>query len=293
MNVLVLVLVNVLAASPTAEPDLSDLFEGYDACLIVRNVVDGTEFRWGGEECVRATIPCSTFKVPHTLIALETGAVRPDERFHWDGSPQPYPSWAGDHDLHSGMRNSVVWMFQRIARRVGAERMRAWLHLLAYGNRCVDPAVDRFWLSAGGLKITPANQVAYLARLMKHELPASKVNQIRTLARIPTVGDLHGKTGTGFEEGKVALGWFLGIHYDKGTYSDAEQDWQWRAYAYALRISGPGAAGRKAAQLAKKALAMEGVIPGGARFTFPPEPEDPTARAVDPDANPDLEIEER
>ena len=263
-------------------PDLSDLFAGYDACLIVRNVVDGTEYRWGGDECLRATVPCSTFKIPHTLIALETGAVRPDERFHWDGSPQPYPAWGRDHDLHGAVRESVVWIFQGIARRIGEERMRAWLHLLGYGNRCIDPAIDRFWLSSGGLKITPADQVEFMARLMTHTLPTSKGNQARTWDRVPTVGGLRGKTGTGLVEGKPALGWFVGMHYDAGTYSDEEQNWQWRAYAYALRIRGPGASGRKAAALAAPALERDGVVPGGARFTFPPEPPpEPTELYVD------------
>ena len=37
------------------------------------------------------------------------------------------PSWDRDHTVLSAMRPSVLWFFQRIAPRIGAERMHEWL----------------------------------------------------------------------------------------------------------------------------------------------------------------------
>ena len=81
-------------------------------------------------------IPASTFKIPNALIGLEVGSIGDEnEVFHWDGKPNPRPEWERDQTLATGMRYSVVWMFQEVARRTGKERMKDWLTKLDYGNR--------------------------------------------------------------------------------------------------------------------------------------------------------------
>src|SRR4051812_44838475 len=60
-------------------------------------------------------IPASTFKIPNALIGLEVGAIA-DERevFRWDRKSKVRAAWERDHTLASGMRESVVWMFQQV-----------------------------------------------------------------------------------------------------------------------------------------------------------------------------------
>ncbi|NRQ31913.1 class D beta-lactamase [Nonomuraea sp. NN258] len=122
-------------------------------------------------------VPASSFKVPHALIALETGVVKsPDEVIPWDGTPQPFPDWEKDMSMREAVRVSNAAAFQVIARRVGLKRERQWLHRLGYGNRQTGTAVDRFWLD-GPLKISAVQQTRFMQRLAALRLPATREHQ--------------------------------------------------------------------------------------------------------------------
>ena len=47
--------------------------------------------------CEKRFCPASTFKIPNSIIGLETGAIDPDEKFKWDGKQRAIPSWNQDH----------------------------------------------------------------------------------------------------------------------------------------------------------------------------------------------------
>ena len=99
-------------------------------------------------------LPASTFKIPNALIGLEVGSIEDaKEVFRWDGKPKVRAAWERDHTLASGMRDSVVWMFQEVARRTGRERMREWIDRLQYGNRDIRGGIDLFWLQ-GALRVS-------------------------------------------------------------------------------------------------------------------------------------------
>src|SRR5215510_9346372 len=68
-------------------------------------------------------LPASTFKVPNSLIALETGVVQDPDKdvFPWDGTTRSIEAWNKDHTLRSAIVASVVPVYQEIARRIGAE----------------------------------------------------------------------------------------------------------------------------------------------------------------------------
>lgn len=133
----------------------------------------------------RRLVPASSFKIPHALVALETGAVKsPDETIPWDGTPQPFPDWERDMSMREAVQISNAAAFQVIARRIGLRRERQWLHRLGYGNRQAGTAVDRFWLD-GPLEISAVEQTRFLRRLAERRLPASRENQrtVRDLIR--------------------------------------------------------------------------------------------------------------
>ncbi|WP_083983472.1 class D beta-lactamase [Actinomadura hibisca] len=122
-------------------------------------------------------VPASSFKVPHALVALETGAVKsPDEIIPWDGTPQPFPEWEHDMSMREAVSISNAAAFQVIARRIGLKREQQWLHRLGYGNQQTGKVVDRFWLD-GPLKISAVEQTRFLERLAAQRLPASRANQ--------------------------------------------------------------------------------------------------------------------
>ena len=46
------------------------------------------------------------------------------------------------------MKQSVVWYYQELARRVGPERMQKWVTAFRYGNEDISGGIDRFWLES-------------------------------------------------------------------------------------------------------------------------------------------------
>ncbi|HZC98530.1 MAG TPA: penicillin-binding transpeptidase domain-containing protein, partial [Bradyrhizobium sp.] len=84
-----------------------------------------------------AKLPASTFKIPNSLIALETGVVQDPDKdvFKWDGVTRSIEAWNKDHTLRSALAASAVPVYQEIARRIGAERMQKFVDLFGYGNR--------------------------------------------------------------------------------------------------------------------------------------------------------------
>lgn len=157
--------------------------------------------------------PASTFKIANALVGLEVGSIADEnEVFHWDGKAKPVAAWERDHTLDSGMRESVVWMFQEVARRTGKARMREWLERLEYGNRDMSGGIDLFWLQ-GGLRISAMEQVDFLHRLAEGRLPMTQRAQ-RLVRRVLVVEKgrthaLHAKTGT-VPGGREAVMWWVG-----------------------------------------------------------------------------------
>jgi beta-lactamase class D len=177
-------------------------------------------------------LPASTFKIANALIALECGTLRDQhEVFRWDGKPKMRRAWERDHTLDSGMRESVVWMFQQIARRTGKARMKAALHRLEYGNQDIRGGIDQFWLQ-GSLRISAMQQVEFLRRLREgrldvHARSSRLVRNALVTARTPDY-TLYSKTGTtGSVQEPVAwwVGWIeragLPIAYFAMNYASA------------------------------------------------------------------------
>ena len=164
-------------------------------------------------------LPASTFKIVNALIGLEVGSITDEnEVFHWDGKPKVRAAWERDHTLASGMRESVVWMFQEVARRTGKSRMREWLERLGYGNGDMRGGIDLFWLQ-GALRVSAMEQVDFLRRLAEGELPMSQRSQrlVRAALVFEKTRDftLYAKTGTTGAM-KDPVHWWIGWIERKG-----------------------------------------------------------------------------
>jgi len=126
---------------------------------------------YGKARAGRRYLPASTFKMPHALFALEAGVVRDEfQVFVWDRVPRDIPSWNQDQTLRSSMRNSVVWVYQQIARIIGEDGERRYLRKIDYGSADPSGGIDRFWLD-GKLTISAFEQIAFLQRLYRNDLP--------------------------------------------------------------------------------------------------------------------------
>lgn len=153
--------------------------------------------------------PASTFKIPHTLFALDAGAVRDEfQVFKWDGVVRGFPAHNQDQDLRSAMRYSALWVYEIFGKAIGERRARDYLVKLDYGN--ADPSTQRgnYWVD-GNLAISAMEQIAILRRLYRNALPFRVEHQrlVKDLLIVEAGPDwiLRAKTGW---EGRY--GWWVG-----------------------------------------------------------------------------------
>ena len=143
-------------------------------CFLLYEVGVGQVRREPAEACGTRVSPASTFKIPHALAALDAGVLDgPEARIAYDGANQPFEAWRRDHTLRTAIRDSVVWYFQRVAERLGAERERAYLEKLRYGNADATSGLTTFWLG-GSLLISPDEQQQFLIDLFADQLPVER-----------------------------------------------------------------------------------------------------------------------
>lgn len=179
---LALIPLTALAGDWQPRPDWAEIFAEQGAengTLVVVDEREGREGRWlvAPERAGERLSPASTFKVAHALFALDAGVVKDEfEVIPWDGTERSVEAWNRDQTLRSAIRNSTVWVFQRFAGEIGAERERAYLSEVGYGNAEVGDDVENFWLD-GSLRISAQEQVAFLQRLYRLELPFAEAHQ--------------------------------------------------------------------------------------------------------------------
>lgn len=205
-------------------PDLAKRFaDDSTAGTFAALIVDANAIVASDEMRARDVIlPASTFKIPNSLIALETGVVADPDKdiFKWDGKTYAIKEWDKDHTLRSAIAASAVPVYQEIARRIGADRMQAYLDRLAYGNRDIGGGIDRFWLS-GAMRISPLQQIDFLDRLRRGALPMTKRVQDLTRDILPvtkvgasTIRAKNGLIGvddvTAVDGIKTSVGWIVG-----------------------------------------------------------------------------------
>jgi beta-lactamase class D len=209
---------NVAYPKTQLRPDLAKHFTdaGTAGTFVAYDVDAYTLIASDHDRSAEAKLPASTYKVPNSLIALETGVVEDPDKdvFKWDGVKRDIEPWNRDHTMRSAIAASVVPVYQEIARRIGAERMQKYVDLLDYGNHNIGGGIDQFWLT-GDLRIDPVQQIDFVDRLRRGVLPVSKRSQdlVRDILPVTKVGDaiIRAKTGLlGAEIGKPSLGWVVG-----------------------------------------------------------------------------------
>ncbi|MGH9768477.1 MAG: class D beta-lactamase [Blastocatellia bacterium] len=216
--------------------DLSKYFQNTGGAFVLYDLKNDRYLRYNERRCRERFSPFSTFKIPNSLIGLETGVVK-DAEFviTWDSKKYPaqdnfLPEWNRDHALRSAIKYSVVWYYSELAKSVGETRMKEWVTKLGYGNQDISGGIDRFWLRSS-LRISADEQIEFLKKLYREQLPVSKrsieiVKDILTLEKTAEY-KLSGKTGGGpLDEGKD-IGWFVGYLESKGN-----------VYFFALNLEG-------------------------------------------------------
>ena len=201
-----------------AEPALAALFakHGLQGSFVLVSSDTAEPRVHDPARAARRYLPASTFKIPNALIGLSTGAVENvDTVLPYGGEPQPFKSWEQDLSLRRAMPLSSVPIYRELARRIGLAPMRDYVQRLNYGNQQIGEVVDRFWLD-GPLAISANEQVAFLTRLARAELPLpAQVQATVTEILLLDQGTddsgqawrLYGKTGLALDAG---IGWWVG-----------------------------------------------------------------------------------
>ena len=129
-------------------------------------------FEWAS----KGRLPASTFKIPNSIIALETNVVKDDSTLlKWDGKNRRLKNWEQDLTLKEAFHFSCVPCYQEIAQKIGVKKMNEYLSKLDFGDMQVDSTnIDVFWLE-GESKINQFQQIDFLKRFYKSELPISEL----------------------------------------------------------------------------------------------------------------------
>lgn len=228
-------------ARGASSADLEPFFKQFpDGAFVLYDLKRDRHLRYNEARCRERFSPFSTFKIPNSLIGLDTGVIA-DAEFviRWDEKKYPahsrdtlpFSAWWQDQTLRTAFKRSVVWYYRELALKVGEQRMREYVRKLRYGNEDASGPVNNFWLNSS-LKVSADEQVDFLRRFYKEELPVSKrsiklTKEIMTLEETPDY-KLSGKTGGGpLGEGRF-LGWFVG-------YVETSDN----TYFFAAEIEGP------------------------------------------------------
>lgn len=172
------------------------------------------------EAMYRRELPASTFKIPNSIIALETGVIKDQNTIlPWNGEKRRMKIWEKEMNFQEGFRKSCLPCYRVIADSVGFDKMQDWLEKLEYGKmEFSQEDLNLFWVK-GNSTISPLEQVDFLARFYEGRLPISSrtvdiVKQMMFLEET-TEYTLYGKTGWGVV-GEKNNGWFVGFLEAKG-----------------------------------------------------------------------------
>lgn len=191
--------------------------------LLIYDIAAKTYYSNDFNRCEKGCLPASTFKIPNSIIALETGVVESDSTlFKWDGEKRLFKVWEQDLIFRDAFHVSCVPCYQEIARKIGVERMNEYLQKLGYanGNMQVDSAnIDLFWLE-GNSKIAPFEQINFLSQFYNLQLPI-KERTSSIMKRLMVIEEnedykLSGKTGWVMNDNTNDIGWFVGYLEAKG-----------------------------------------------------------------------------
>jgi len=218
-----------------AESSLQSIFSDHNikGSIVIYNLGKDQWMFSDKADASRGTIPASTFKICNSLVALEEKAIAPDEIIPWDGKDATFKgnavkSWCADATLESAFKNSAIWFYVELSKRIRRSTYARYLKECDYGNFDLSEKGDDFW-NYGNMEISPKNQVVFLAKLYKDELPFDKTKMalVKSYMRMNADGTyaLSGKSGWGIKSG-ADIGWLVGFLETKGD-----------AYVFATRIT--------------------------------------------------------
>lgn len=198
-------------------------------CTLIIDAATSATLVRTGDRCEAPVTPASTFKIPLSLIGFDSGILTEAKHPAWPYRTE-YQTWNDDWKRtttpYTWLRDSVVWYSQVLTQTLGARTLQEYIDKLAYANRDLSGEPGRnnglttAWLSSS-LRISAAEQVEFVRRMVRYQLPISRSAVDRTMSLMPLASTggwrVRGKTGTGFQvradgtsDQDRQVGWFVG-----------------------------------------------------------------------------------
>jgi beta-lactamase class D len=213
--------------------NLQSYFGDFKAAFCLYDINTNSYIQFNTEQCKKRYSPCSTFKIPNSLIGIETGVI-PDTGYiiKYDSILHPFDSfklanepfkyWYQDLSLKKAFKYSCVWYYQELARRVGKDKMKYYVDKLNYGNKDISSGLDSYWL-CGSMEISINEQVEFLKKMYLYQLTgfsAKTIDAVKNIMLYEATKDykLYGKTGGGDCWDDKFIGWYVGfVETNSGT----------------------------------------------------------------------------
>jgi len=206
--------------SVSIRTDFNKYFKNYNVQGSIA-IYDDRNNKWilsDSSDVYKEALPASTFKIINLQIALETGVVKDEnELIKWKGQTDTArygyrPEIYRDMTIQEAFRESAVWVFLDMAKKIGKDNYKYYLKACNYGNQNLSEEGDDFW-NFGFLGISPVNQVNFLRNMYAEKLPFSKRN-IDIVKRVLINEQnenytLSAKTGW-TRQGGINTGWWVG-----------------------------------------------------------------------------------
>jgi beta-lactamase class D len=189
--------------------------------------------------------PCSTFKIPLSVMGYDAGILKDEQTPIWqfqEGYDDFLDTWKGPLSPQSWMQYSCVWYSKLISCQLGLNKLQDYLTAFAYGNQDVSVGIvapgkaDPAWFHSSPLKISPKEQVDFIRKMLQNKLPVSNhaidmTKRILFKEELPQGWKLFGKTGWSGSIGRnddsvLEYAWFVGW---------IEKDTRFFPFAYFIR----------------------------------------------------------
>lgn len=221
----------IIASGFSQSKDISNiastLYNKTTGCFLLYDVTNDQEIAFYNREKSKIRMaPDSTFKIALSLMAFDSKIINQDTKFSWDKVDRGLSLWNQDQTPQTWIRNSVVWVSQAITPKLGLDRIQRYLVSFDYGNKDFsgnpqrNDGLTNAWLESS-LKISPAEQVVFLKKLILRNLEVTKSAIQSTLDNMFLMESdkgtkIYGKTGAGFSSDRsLQNGWFEGFAVTK------------------------------------------------------------------------------
>jgi beta-lactamase class D len=202
-------------------------FSAEENFLLINGITNEIIIEFGPNTSKRLS-PCSTFKIPLSLMGYDADILKDEATPVWDfleGYDDWLASWRAPQSPLSWMKYSCVWYSKILSLKMGLEKVQSYVASIGYGNMdmsggLAEPGpLDPAWINSS-LEISPKEQVDFIQKIVSGMLPISAraikfTRRLLFKEKLPEGWKLFGKTGwSGSDitrDGKtLEHGWFVG-----------------------------------------------------------------------------------